>query len=168
MDKDLNNLIEFCNVVPEAFLILGTCLGAVRDKKFIKDWQFDIDLGIMKGDFKEEYVKELQERGFGVVMNLLGREDGFLIAFKKDGIKFDLITFKEEEDFVWTTAFSNPDLQPRGRHVFSKEAFKVEEHEIDGFKFRSLGEKYLEEYYGDWRVPRSDWLWFRDPKSFKP
>jgi hypothetical protein len=163
--KSLNILRDVKEVMPKSFLILGTALGAVRQKSFIINGMFDIDVGIMSEDFKWEYITELVRRGFNIKLVLGKRNFGLSVHLERDDIKTDILLFYRDNNGVWSISwFLNKELHQR----FSNDAFVIEENEINGNVFRSLGQKYLEEYYGsNWRIPQDSFDWEKEPKSIE-
>ena len=158
-------LKDVFGVMPNSFLILGTALGAVRENDFILNKMFDIDVGIMSDDFEWKQITELIRRGFDIRLVLGKRNYGLSIHLIKDDIHTDILLFYRNENRVWSVSWLF-DLEMY--HEFSEEAFEITEQEIGGNRFRSLGKKYLEEYYGEnWKTPQELFDWLNEPQSIK-
>ena len=103
----VKTLREFTNCLEEKyFLVYGTCLGAVREKNIINH-DLDIDIGIMRKDFKLDYVNSLRDKGFKL-HNMFGMlECGLELSFKKDGIKIDLMIYYQTGNLIWNSLWDN-------------------------------------------------------------
>jgi hypothetical protein len=158
-------LDDIFSVIPNSFLILGSALGAVRDSDFIVNNMFDIDIGIMSDDFKWEYITELVRKGFNIRLVLGQRNYGLSVHLERNDIHVDILLFYKDKDKIWSISwFLNSELHQE----FSHEAFIVEEREVFGKRVRSLGEKYVEEYYGkNWKIPQEEFDWRNEPRSIK-
>lgn len=164
-NKALSILQDVKDILPGYFLVLGTALGAVREKDFIMNKMFDIDVGIMSENFKWSYIQEFIKRGYDLHLVLGKRNYGLSIHLSKYDIHLDILLYYKKNDKIWRiTWFKNEELYQE----FPASAFKIETQRIDGKFFDSLGEEYLECYYGkDWRVPVEDFIWWKFPPSIK-
>lgn len=127
----------------------GTALGLYREKEFIKG-DTDIDIDIIGEDGIEEKVRELFS---DYELFRLLKDDGvpMQMAFNKEGVILDISIYwgkdrlkTVREEGVWyigRKSMENPDIY---------------ETKFGKIKFPSPIETYLEERYGDWKIPKKD------------
>lgn len=127
-DKVLEEWDDICKELNvDHFLILGTCLGFVRDKGYIKE-DHDIDVGVRPENFSA-VSRQLVARGFILVDNL-----GYGAHFWKDHIWLDVLTSTGNK---FLTAFDKVSYNGRIYDI---------PHPV---------EQYLEFQYGkDWKIPQ--------------
>lgn len=149
------------------FIVYGTCLGAHREKNFIKH-DLDVDVGIMRSDFNFEMLENLVKKGFKI-WNMFGsKELGFEISFKKNGIKVDLMFFYYDNDkkLIWNSLWDNGGINGLSDmiiHSYDKELFEIVNIKLNNIKFQSLGLKYIKAVYGEnWQTPITPWNWRTD------
>lgn len=162
----------------EHWLMAGTCLGAIRDQRFLN---YDIDLGIFSDRLYlwDQFIKDFQARGFELFMEWKDKERKIELAFQlEDGgikIKVDLFFYFIDGVYCWHGLFG-PDGQGRwGDYkvfypcIFRKELFlNPREVKFKGIKcfVPNPPEEYLESWYGKtWKIPTRNWLSWRDSKA---
>jgi hypothetical protein len=149
--KDVKWIMDKLGVV--FFIIQGTCLGAIRENRFIP-WDDEMDTGSVIGlhGFAEEtidrVIDEFTENGYYAHIDHAPRSVG--ISFVKSAIRVDWTCFRVVGDSV----FQYPGVRTPVR-LFT------EPKEIDfiGEKFLvpNPPEEYLRTKYGpNWRVPKGD------------
>lgn len=161
------------------WLEAGTCLGAVREKAFIGH-DSDIDLGVWADDVREvddiiSLMGSFMTAGFRIYHTFGDLNCGFEMALWRDGIKIDIFWFYKKGDKRWMAAWLNGGRRGPSdmiKLVFDSSFFeRMEEIEFYGHKFcvPTPVEKYLVARYGDdWKTPRKDWDWSKDPKCIDP
>lgn len=166
----LKTLIDFTSCLEEKyFLVYGTCLGALREKDFIGH-DLDIDIGIMRKDFKLEYVNALIEKGFKLIRVFGMLECGFELSFKKDGIKIDLMIYYQTGHQIWNCLWDNGGINGLSDmivHSYDTKLFEIQTLELGGRLFYSLGLDYIKAVYGEaWKTPITPWNWRTDHLCF--
>jgi hypothetical protein len=151
------------------FLVFGTLLGHYRDGGFIEHDQ-DLDLGLLEEDYgcRAEVIDLMKTRGYLVRLNT----DDEVSFYRKGlwesncaGCFVDFWRFTRQGDKVIHRIYDNTKDEHR-TYVFSADIFE------DFTKTRFMGrhdvlvpvktDKFLQESYGDWRVPRTDFNIFTD------
>lgn len=161
----MNNALQNLNKVigHKSFLIGGQLLGAIREKKFLKN-EHDIDLGILAEDYNEVFkiLKEhylLDKKSIRKV-----DEIGTIRAIKFDvgNILIDIFLFYLVDD----SRIEITNCDSFAFHKYPKEIFenltKVK-FLGDVYQIPNPPEKYLEYEYGDWKIPRGNWSCCYDP-----
>jgi len=160
----LQNVQLFQAIVPKSFAVYGTCLGLVRSGDIIFH-DLDTDMGIMAHDFNYNILEDLQRAGFKITKIFGMPSCGMEIAFKKDGIKTDLMLFYKHDNLLFNCLWDNGGengLSDMIIHSYPSDIFKKHSL-IQGISV--LSEDYLVHVYGeDWRTPTSPWNWRTDHK----
>lgn len=180
MIEDFRTAVEILNRHHcKWWLMAGSCLGAVRDQKFLNP---DIDLGIFSDRLYlwDQFIKDFQARGFELFMEWKDGERKMVLTFQakeSEGarVKVDLFFYFINGRHCWHGLFG-PDSQGRWGEfkvfypcVFRKELFlDLKEISFKGIKcfVPNPPEEYLESWYGrSWRIPNQNWLSWRDNKA---
>lgn len=160
----LQNVQLFQAIVPKAFAVYGTCLGFQRDGDIILH-DLDTDMGIMAHDFNYNILEDLQRAGFKITKIFGMPSCGMEIAFKKDGIKTDLMLFYKHDKLLFNCLWDNGGengLSDMIVHSYDPALLKSFETTKG---VRHLSRDYIESVYGlEWRTPTSPWNWRTDHK----
>jgi len=167
---NLKEAYEVCNEIGLfTWLHCGTCLGYYRDKDFISH-DDDIDLGANISDLSElkqqELIDKMKGRGFQLAHILGNRNDGLEISFIRNEVKIEWFFFFEGVNCLWHGVW-NPGIL---YYCYSKDLFdEFEKVEFKGVKVNVVKqiEKYLEEQYGEWKIPVTQWHCARNPKCLR-
>jgi hypothetical protein len=159
---EVKEVLDKCGV--EFFLIGGTLLGAVRDKKFPK-YDFDIDIGVKQETLIEkmpELEKEFLSRGFQVSKFSTPYPFDRFMKVSKNRVTTDITDFKlVNDEYIHIFKFN------RGCFVFPREMFdNLGEINFLGktFKIPTPVEKVLEHNFTvSWTVEDKDWNWETSP-----
>jgi len=159
-------LKDFCDCLDDKyFLVYGTCLGAVREGNILKH-DLDIDVGIMREDFKMEYVNRLIKNGFSLYNMFGSLEFCMELSFRKLDVKVDLMFFYKEKNLIYNALCENGGRNGLGDliiHSYEPKLFEINELAIEDNYFYSLGVDYIRAVYGEnWRVPVEKWDWKTD------
>lgn len=164
--KHLAEVIER-NGIP-AFAAYGTLLGFVRDAGFLQH-DDDIDLGILPGEWTPSRLLKL----------LLEEEDGFtfLFAFSYEGkvtelklqygnVPIDFFFYEDDDEKFYAGSYHFfPDVKYPSPNANSAQRVcepriekldKIRVFDID-FPVPANVEYVLEQLYGNWQVPDTDW-----------
>lgn len=137
----------------EFFLISGTLLGAIRNNALLKN-DYDIDIGVdVSIDFTLLIKALYSSQKF---INLENNFQNLFISFKHlNGVKIDIFVHYK----------INNKYRHRSRYVaWDNSQFKLIEKNFLGktFLICSNPELYLEENYGDWKVPVQNYNTYLD------
>lgn len=167
----------------EFFLSLGTCLGAVREKRFIKIDE-DIDLGMLQENFlpKAQIISnQLIKKGLRIeVIDHRHKKpwDGSIcgIKFRSFGEHGDIAGFMK----IKGKRAAPSHLQSHWLVLTAKLLEELGEIEFYGRKFKipKNVDAYLTEVYGNWRIPikkitdcvwlcKKPELWWEDQENNK-
>ena len=143
----LKDLYEESVDMPKPFLISGTLLGLIREGKFI-GWDKDIDVGIFCNKEKAyEIVKEFRKSKFFVVRKVDITSDRIRLVHI-NGTMIDVFPhYTDKNDSkVWHDGSASR---------WWNSPFSIKETEFIGEKvwIPSNPELYLDENYGNWRIP---------------
>jgi len=161
--QTISNILERLKI--KWWLEAGTCLGAIREGKFI-DYDLDTDIGLIISDKADIWylARDLIKEGFSLIHDFGTVDNGYEFSFRRFGVKTDFFLFYEEENILWHSAWKN---KKQLFFEFSKELFEnLKEIDFLGIKafVPNPPEKYLTERYGDWKIPIEKWNWAKDPK----
>jgi len=137
------------------FLIFGTCLGAVRDKKFIED-DVDIDIGIYQIDTAKliQSIVILKEKFDFRVSKVSLKEESITIVYKN--IIIDIGLFSKKDDYyIYNDFYENKMPQEFLDRLDSIEF-------LDKYFYVPFNVKrYLKHQYGkNWKTPIKEWDYF--------
>ena len=164
--KSLNLISEFVECLEDKyFLCYGTSLGANREKNIITH-DLDVDIGIMRGDFKLEYVNAILDKGFKLIRLYGMLECGLELSFRKDGVKIDLMVYYQTGNKIWNCLWDNGGVNGLSDmivHSYETKLFEIQQLELGGRLFYSLGLNYIKAVYGEnWKKPITPWNWRTD------
>lgn len=152
------------------FLLSGTCLGAIRDKRIIP-WDHDLDLGIIAEDFHWEILEQLKRSGFscaifsGVSLSTKRRIISFL-SFRCPTNRFlflNIDVFYLRGNYR-ISAIWKPIVLP----LFLFDKLKTISFLGKTFCTLNPPETYLELAYGaDWHTPKRELPGARAPRFYR-
>jgi GR25 family glycosyltransferase involved in LPS biosynthesis len=153
---DMDDILSKYN--QKYFLACGTCLGAVRENKFIEHDE-DIDLGI----FIEDYNKDIEDiilKKFNFQHRLGNIISGYEISFihPETDVKIDIFIHYREKDYIWYPTFFNICDKSKNKMCRWKyNYFNLKSYKFLGriFNIPEPIENYLSKSYGlDWKIPK--------------
>jgi phosphorylcholine metabolism protein LicD len=141
------------------FLSSGTCLGYLRENKFI-DHDYDIDIGIFKKDYTDLIIKEMINNGFDFYRQLGNLETGLELSFRlKDcdigkKAKIDIFVHYPHNNKIRWHTYMAPEFK-------KKITYQVTNFDLKKVKFMGINVhvpyptvKYIREHYGNnWYIP---------------
>ena len=142
----------------------GTLLGLMRDGRVIP-WDHDTDVGAFMTDWSSGAHTALLEAGWHLKGTLGKLSDGLQHRWTRNDIKTDIFFYYTLPDGrVWHAAYVNGSRQYR----FTYEPFAVAPIRTSAGMMPAPDppERFLATKYGqDWRTPRRQWHFARDPKN---
>lgn len=158
------------------WLDAGTCLGVVRKSDFLSlEDDFDIALPSTHVGLWNTLIKDFIAVGFQLEKERVYKDRKVTMGFKGHGETLDLFFYYEQGEYFWHPIFGRDDNGRGGKYrifrieKFSKHLFSVRKPVV--FKERlcflpNPPEQYLKERYGDdWRIPNSDYRYWKDCKA---
>lgn len=140
------------------FLVCGTLLGAIREKKFIEH-DDDIDLGIFADEYNQNVEKSILKK-FKLKHRYGDIKTGYEISFvhPETNVSLDIFLHYREKDYIWCPSFNNLCNKAKNKMCRWKYYFdNIVTYTFLGkiFNIPSPPEKYLAYAYGnDWMVPQ--------------
>lgn len=167
----LLNLVDIKNILEEFkvtyWLTDGTLLGLYRQGDFISH-DMDTDIGVLYESFNPIVIGKIIERGFSIHKTYGLIENGFEIAFMKNGVKTDLFFFYSRGKFLWHAAWHSNDGLNFKMIEYTYDKFEVSQSYFYGYRFNTPKntKKYIVQKYGkEWQKPNSDWDWKFSPEN---
>lgn len=148
-----------------AWLTDGTLLGAVRERTFIAGDR-DMDLGAMITQYSPRVLPALRGAGFEIIKTLGTPRHGLEHKLKRDGFRIDIFWhYDTPAGGTWHAAWDH------GRMLtYRYERLALAQLSFLGRTFwaPTPPRLHLTAKYGlDWRTPKPDWDWARDPANLR-
>lgn len=170
INQAIENIVDLQNIFRESFLVYGSALGCIREGTILAH-DLDTDIGIMSEDLSWDKVNQAVKAGFDIFSIHGMRHYGLEIKFQRGRVRTDLMVFYHgEEGKIFNCLWDNNGINGMKDeiiHEYPVEVFETFEKNLDGYAVKTLGEKYLEYVYGDWRTPVYNWDWRKDHKCKK-
>ncbi len=144
----------FHSIGAEFFLISGTLLGCVREGGILPHDK-DIDVGVLDAGPEERRHIEAALVSWGCFSRKPYRNGALLRLQHANGVLIDVFWHRNEGGLI---------LHEGLKSKWWNTPFALEDRSFLGGSFKAPVDvdRYLEENYGDWRVPRSDFETFSD------
>ena len=157
--EDMKTILDENN--QKFFLVCGTLLGCIREKKFI-EYDLDIDLGI----FSDQYDKTIENKilnsdKFSLVHRLGELNKNYEISFKHiNGVKIDIfLHYKIEKNIYYAASFYG--LCDKKPEKYCKWKYKIDN--LIDYKFfdktylipKNYTEYLTDSYGADWETPKN-------------
>jgi hypothetical protein len=131
-----------------AFLISGSLLGCIRDSGFIS-WDKDIDVGVFTDDIEPADLERAFDRTSTFHVRRLDFNTDRLRVNHSNGVAIDIFPHYREDGLIWhdgtATRWWNRPFGLRAIDFLGDKVFVPDPPE-----------QYLDDNYGDWRVPVPD------------
>ena len=138
------------------FLMSGTLLGLVRDKKPLRD--DDIDIGIYANQIDFNKLNDIIQSSDVEIDDV---QPPYLFKLKKYGVSIDLFYHFKEGDEIWHGSIYHRWYNAMFEHttlMYNNNTYSVpNNHDI-----------YLRENYGDWKTPVTKFSIYLDCPNYKP
>jgi hypothetical protein len=143
---DLNEELSERDV--RAFLISGSLLGCIRESRFIS-WDKDIDVGVFRDDIQSLDLERAFDRSSTFHVRRLDFNTDRLRVNHTNGVAIDIFPHYREDDVIWhdgtATRWWNRPFGLKRIDFLGDKVFVPD-----------LPEQYLDDNYGNWRVPVPD------------
>ena len=153
------------------FFDMGTLLGMVRDGKLLKrDMDIDTGIYIKNTDEINEFRKLLNREGFKHKFIFSAEGIGEVLdTFYIEGVRVDICYYKREADRDCCYLFYGEDGEEKTVRLFNSKIEKMDRMNFLGLSVNvpENKEKYLEERYGNWRVPDKKYKYWEGPSTEK-
>lgn len=141
------------------FLSSGTCLGYLREKRFIEH-DYDIDIGIFAEDYTPKIIQEMKNQGL-ILYRVLGNEKtGLELSFRLPNTilgkhaKVDIFLHYKNKNKIFWTSYEAPDFK-------KKITYQVPKFNLKSVNFMGVivnvpnpVVKYIRNHYGQkWYIP---------------
>lgn len=145
-----------------AFLVDGTLLGAVRERKFIAHDR-DVDLGVFIGEHQLDLPIRLEAVGLRHTRTYGTVERGLQYAFRRNSVKVDTFFYYTDDAGHYHAAWKD------GEPIrYSYPPFALAPLSFLGAQWLAPAdpEAFLVAKYGpDWRTPVTEWDWAWGPRN---
>lgn len=157
--NDMKSILDKNN--HKFFLAWGTCLGAIREKKFIQH-DHDIDIGILYENYDDSIVNNITNSGLFRLNRTLGKKENSLeynFIHIKTHIPIDIfIHYRVSENLYYTATFYG--ICSKKKEGFCKwgrriNGFTTIEFSNNSYDVPSNYHEYLVDCYGeDYMIPK--------------
>lgn len=151
-----------------AFAAYGTLLGFVRDNGFLSN-DDDIDLGILPGDWTPSRLLKVlleEEKGFSFMFAFSYNDRVTEFKLRYGGVPIDFFFYEDDGDKFYAGSYHYfPDVSypapnaNSAQRVCEPRIEKLDKICVYGVNFPvpANTEHVLEQLYGNWRVPDTNW-----------
>jgi hypothetical protein len=141
------------------FLSSGTCLGYLRENKFL-DHDYDIDVGIFEIDYNPEIVNKMADKGLFLYRTLGDVKTGLELSFRLPGTslgknaKIDIFLHYKTGDKIFWSSYIAPLFKKKIKYQVSNFILKPVNFMDVVVNVPHPTVKYIREHYGDkWYIP---------------
>lgn len=162
-------LKEFKEVLGDRMILAyGTVLFLIREGKLHDVPTDDEDTFVLAENLTEELIQELVDKGFSIY-DRYPMANGELgeISFKKEDVKIDIYVAHKRGDYRFWAMWNGNSLFHKIKAEYLENP-AVLEWEGESWLIPNPVEAYLEDTYGDWKTPVSNFDWQYDHKSYDP
>ena len=162
----------------EPFIVGGSSLAILREKRLFLKHDTDFDFGILLKNWKPDIKDILERSGYKIIAEFGTPEKGYNLSVTMFGFKIDLFIFYKSRDQSWDCIWI-PDkngVRQIRFHTYPIDTFDARKFVMIKGKKLPVPDKllqYIEAAYGpDWRIPVKNWDWTKDHYcndiNFKP